>query len=342
MPCNLMRRPLVFLKTMKKYILIFTLLFFSNLNPILAEKFSVEKVDNPQLKGRRIYAVAHENGKVVWATDNRLFVFENGKISEVFDSSNSPLIEAATISAVGICEGAIWVTQINSSNGYGIFSFDGTAWSIFKDPGTEGILNNRIMKMHVDNDKTLWFGHEVQGVTKMIEAIPLKFANTKIMHLFKNRLLSLHMQLTHLWIGSNNGIVRYRSEISSNYYLNVDTWIYPDFPARAAYSIDDFKYGSIAVGTDVGIAIFDGKSWQMKKKDAGIKALPVLHLCKTPEGLWLGSPIGLQLWRENNPSELLMTDAGLPANRITAMVSDSSGNLFVGTESGACIVKVKK
>lgn len=302
-------------------------------------QFKINRIEHPALKGRRIYAVAHEAGKTVWATDNQLVVFNADGSEQVFNAGNSPLLEAATISAAGICDGVIWVSQINSSNGYGIFRYDGQNWATFKDPEKEGILNNRIMKIHVDADKVVWFGHEVQGVTRMVEAVPLKFSNTKIIHLFKNRLLSLHMQLTHLWLGSNNGIVRYRSEIKSNYYLNVDTWEYPEFPARAAYCIADYKYGSIAVGTDTGLAIFDGKNWRLLKKDAGIKALPVLHLVKSGKNLWLGSPRGIQLWNETAASDLLLTDAGLPANRVTAMAIDAAGNLLVGSENGACVVK---
>ncbi len=325
---------------MKQYSYVFLFLFlFLNLSANAAD-FKVRQVDHPLLRDRIIYAVAEEDGMVAWATDNRLVVFYKDGNNQIFTPENSPLIEAATISAVGICEGSIWVTQVNFSNGYGIFRFNGEKWEVFKDPEKEGILSNRVIRIHVDDDKVVWFGHEFQGATRMVESIPLKFSNTKILHLFRNRLLSIYMQLTHLWIGSVNGVVRYRSEIESNYYLNVDTWKFPEFPAKAAYCITEYLHNRIFVGTDTGLAVYDGKNWQLLKKNAGIKALPVLHMANCGNDLWLGSPVGVQCWNESQPSKLLTKEDGLPTHRVTAMASDQKGKLFVGTESGACIIEM--
>lgn len=322
---------------LKPILLLFLFVFLAS--SAHSANFKIQRIDHPLLCDRIIYAVAEEDGMVVWATDNRLVVFYKDGSSRTFDSKNSPLIEAANISAVGICEGSIWVTQINFSNGYGIFRFDGEKWDVFKDPEKEGILSNRVLKIHVDDDKVVWFGHEFQGATRMVEAIPLKFSNTKILHLFRSRLLSIYMQMTHLWMGSVNGVVRYRSEIESNYYLNVDTWKFPEFPAKAAYCITEYLHNRIFIGTDTGLAVFDGKNWQLLKKKAGIKALPVLHAVNCGNDLWLGSPVGVQCWNEKQPSRLLTKEDGLPGQRITAMASNRAGKIFIGTESGACVIE---
>ena len=324
----------------KKLFYCFVFVFVLN-SLAFAGNFSITQIDHQLLKHHRICAVAEEAGKTVWATHNQLVIFEEDGATKTFDSSNSPLIEAATISSVAIGEGTVWVTQVNTTNGYGIFCYDGQKWESYVDPYKEGILNNRIIQIHVDADKVVWFGHEFQGVTRMVEAIPIKFSNQKIMHLFKNRLLSLFMQHTHLWAGSINGIVRYRSEIKSNYYLNIDTWQYPEFPARAAYSISDFGHNQIVAGTDTGIAIFDGEKWSLLKKNAGIKALPVKHLARQGGNLWLGSPVGLQCWHPNQSSDLLRKDSGLPGNQITALARTGTGKILVGTESGAAIIETR-
>ncbi|MFZ5952913.1 MAG: hypothetical protein ACOYXC_19575 [Candidatus Rifleibacteriota bacterium] len=316
---------------------LFGLLLFCSAG--FGQNLVIEKIDHPLLNGKRICAVASENGLNVWATHNELVITHPDKRIEVFDHKNSPLIEAANISAVGICDGAIWVTQINSSNGYGIFHFDKGTWNVYKDPDNEGILNNRILRIHVDQDKTVWFGNEVHGVTKMVESIPIKFTNQKFIHLFNNRLHCLYMQLTHLWVGCNNGIVRFRSEIASNYYLNVDTWVYPEFPARAAYSVCEYGPETIAAGTDTGLALYDGKKWSILKKNAGIKALPALHLIKDGKFIWIGSSNGLQRWQLDTSSEILTTESGLPGNRVTCMTLENQGTLLVGTETGAAIIK---
>lgn len=313
------------------------MLFLSAFSFVLADEtdFQIIPIQHPELGKQFIRAVSGENGAFAWATAHKI-VFENNGVKTIFDPSNSPLLKSATIADLAICDGNIWVTQMDSGNGNGIFRFDGNQWQIFKEPEKEGILNNRIKTIHVDNDKVIWFGHEVQGVTRMLENIPMHFSSQKIMHLFENRLLSMHMQHTHLWIGSNNGIVRYRTEIKSNYYLNIDTWTYPDFPARAAYGISTFGYKSLAVGTDTGLAIFDGSSWQLLKKDAGIKALPVIFVVEIGKDLWLGSPAGLQRWQRDNPGKLLCEE--LPGFQITALSKDDQGNLLVGTNRGAALI----
>jgi ligand-binding sensor domain-containing protein len=283
--------------------------------------------------------VACTAGQIVWATHNQIFYKDGKKDYQVFDSTNSPLIEAADISDVAICNEEIWVTQINASNGYGIFHYDGKKWHVYQKPTTEGIINNRIMTIHVDTDDVIWFGHENQGVSQMVENVPMHFANQKIIHLFDNRLLSLFMQVTHLWMGSSNGIVRYRSEIESNYYLNIDVWKYPEFPARAAYSITDWGYDEIVAGTDTGLAIFNGKDWRMLKKKAGVKALPARCLLTENNSIWIGSPIGLQKWNPNKASALITSRDGLPGNRINDFCLDSDNNLLVATNRGAAIIR---
>lgn len=326
-------------KQMKNRIKLIITLFLFTASISYALDFEIEKIDHPILSKKRICAVACEGNLTAWATHNQIFFKDGKKSYQMFDSGNSPLIEAAEISDVVICNNEIWATQVNSSNGYGIFHYDGKKWHAYQKPTTEGILNNRIMTIHVDEDNIIWFGHESQGMTRMVEAVPMHFSNQKIIHLFDNRLLCLYMQVTHLWVGTSNGVVRYRSEIDSDYYLNIDLWKPPVFPSRSAYSITNWGYDEIVAGTDTGLAIFNGKDWRMLKKKAGVKALPAKCLLTENNTIWIGSPIGLQKWNPNKPSELLTKLDGLPGNRINDFCLDSDNNLLVATNRGAAIVK---
>ncbi|GAB4277726.1 MAG: hypothetical protein Kow0029_20640 [Candidatus Rifleibacteriota bacterium] len=329
---------------MKSRYILFALILalLTHLNAFSEELVKIEKVENKLLDGQRILTVCCKNGLTVWATHNFLVVYYPDGSQKTFDSSNSPLVEAATISDAAISDQRIWVTQINSTNGYGIFMLDGDRWQVFKDPDKEGILNNRIMKIHVDQDEKVWFGNEHQGVTFMVEAIPLKFENQKIIHLFENRLLSLFMQQTHLWIGTSNGVVRYRSEIKSNYYLNIDVWKYPEFPARSAFSLCEYQHNTIVAGTDIGLAIFNGKKWRLIRKKAGIKALPAKCLLPAGQDIWIGSPVGLQRWNPSRPSRLFNKTDGLPGNGINAICLDKQGNILIATDKGPAIAKIKQ
>ncbi|MGM0599046.1 MAG: two-component regulator propeller domain-containing protein [Candidatus Rifleibacteriota bacterium] len=324
---------------MKKTIKLIITLFLLTASIAYTKVLTIEKINHPILEKKRICAVASKGRQTVWATHNQIIYKHGKKKFQVFDPTNSPLVEAADISDVAICNKEIWVTQINATNGYGIFHYDGKEWHSYQKPTTEGILNNRIIKIHVDSDDVIWFGHENQGISRMVENVPMHFANQKIVHLFDNRLLNLYMQVTHLWIGTSNGIARYRSEIESNYYLNIDIWKYPEFPARAAYSITGYGYDDIVAGTDTGLAIYNGKDWRMLKKKAGIKALPARCLLTDNNSIWIGSPIGLQKWNPNKASELITSRDGLPGNRINDFCLDNENNLLVATNKGAAIIK---
>lgn len=326
---------------MNKQSILFCILAVFFVSAALADDLKIKHIDHPLLKDRRIYAVASEKDKTVWATRNRIVYFADEEI-KVFDSSNSPLIDSASISDVAICEGKLWVTQIGSTNGYGIFYHDNHGWSTFKKPEQEGILNNRILKIHVDEDNVIWFGHEYYGVTRMVENVPMLFKNQKVLHFFKNRLLSLHMQLTHLWLGSSNGIVRFRSEIKSKYHLNVDVWEYPEFPARAAYCLTTDHKNRLIAGTGSGIAVFADEQWQLFKKDNGIIALPVTHIEAIADNLWLGSPAGLQKWNSFGAGKTIFLSDKLPGRMVTALCSnENKTKLFVGCDEGGAIIDLK-
>jgi ligand-binding sensor domain-containing protein len=326
---------------MNKQHIFFCILAVFFVSAVFAEDYQIKHVDHPLIKDRRIYAVASEKDKTAWATRSRIVYFSR-EGTKVFDSNNSPLRESASISDVAICEGKLWVTQIGSANGHGIFHYDNHGWSTFKEPEQEGILNNRILKIHVDEDNVIWFGHEFYGVTRMVENIPMIFKAHKMLHLFKNRLLSLHMQLTHLWLGSTNGIVRFRSEIKSKNNLNIDTWEYPEFPARAAYCLTTDSKNRLIAGTGSGLAVFENKKWKLFKKDSGIAALPITHIEAIGNDLWLGSPAGLQKWSYTTADKTTLISDKLPGRKVTALCcNDNKTRLFVGCDEGGAIIELK-
>lgn len=303
-----------------------------------AEDFTISRVSHPFLVGKDIVAVAANNGLRVWALRNSLFVeYSDGSI-QIFNHENSPLVEAGNITAISICAGDIWVALSSAFGGLGVCKYDFHKWETIKFPDAPGLLNNRIVAMHVDKDDYLWLGHREHGVSRFVETVNPGFKSYKIMHFYDNTLLTVFMQLTHLWIGSSNGIVRLRSEIKSNFELNVDKWTFPEFPAREAFSISDYTDDQIVAGTSRGLAIFDGKSWSLLRKADGIEAIPVTHLQRSGQQLWLGSPHGLQLWSKEQPGKLLTEADGLPANRIKALCVDENGNLLIGTSMGAAMI----
>ncbi|MBU1106445.1 MAG: hypothetical protein KKB51_07250 [Candidatus Riflebacteria bacterium] len=320
-----------------KLLLLLTLIF-AQASAQGEESFVISPVSHPFLTNKEITAVAAREGLRVWALNNSLFVETSAGDIQTFTPENSPLVDAGNITAVAICNGEVWVAQNSTFGGLGVCRYDFSKWEALRFPDAPGLLNNRVVCMYVDNDDYLWLGHREHGVSRYVETVNPSFRSYKLMHFYDHPLLSVFMQLTHLWIGSSNGIVRLRSEISSNVELNVDSWVFPEFPAREAFSICDFTDDQVVVGTSRGLAFFDGKNWSILCKNDGIKALPVTNLQRCGDQIWLGSPVGLQLWSTNQPGRFFTQSDGLPSNHIKAMCIDENGNLLVGTSRGAAII----
>jgi hypothetical protein len=106
----------------------------------------------------------------------------------------------------------------------------------------------------------------------------------------------------------------------------------PQGPVRAVAQTSD---GYLWVGSDEGVARFDGLRFVALGIQEGLKAGPVSVLLGDSRGaLWIGSPeSGLSCWQDNRITTLT-TREGLPADAVTALAEDDVGRLWVGTEAG--------
>ncbi len=303
----------------------------------------IRPLQHPEISGNRICAVSGRGGIRAWGLRNRLFVEKADNSIQLFTADNSPIAAEGTITDVAVINDDIWVAQTAPSKDLGLLKFDGTGWQTFREPDAVGLLNNEIVDIHVDADENLWFGHRHHGLSQLVYLVNPTFkSHNKILHLFDNELLTSFMQLTHLWIGTANGIVRLRTELKSNFELNVDKWLYPEFPAREAFSICDYLEERVVAGTSRGLAIYDGKTWKLNGRNEGVKALPATHLQRDGDHIWIGSPAGLQHWSSSDPGRIYTEADGLPSNQITALTLDETGNLLIGTESGAAMIPAKR
>jgi ligand-binding sensor domain-containing protein/signal transduction histidine kinase len=109
----------------------------------------------------------------------------------------------------------------------------------------------------------------------------------------------------------------------------------PQSPIRALTQTHD---GYIWLGTDDGLARFDGLRFVAFGIPEGIKIGPVTTLLEDHRGaLWIGTADGgLSCWYSEHLTTLTTGD-GLPANSVTALAEDNSGRLWIGTDSGLVI-----
>jgi ligand-binding sensor domain-containing protein/signal transduction histidine kinase len=95
--------------------------------------------------------------------------------------------------------------------------------------------------------------------------------------------------------------------------------------------------GYIWIGTDDGVARFDGVKFVSFSLPEGLHSGPVHTLLgDSRDALWIGGGSGLICWRENRATTFTMKD-GLPSDAITALAEDQGGRLWVGTEGGLAV-----
>jgi signal transduction histidine kinase/ligand-binding sensor domain-containing protein len=106
----------------------------------------------------------------------------------------------------------------------------------------------------------------------------------------------------------------------------------PQTSVRALAQTHD---GYIWVGTDEGIARFDGLRFVSFGWREGLRSGPVRHLYEDTHGaLWIGSTAGgLTRWQDGQFTTFTVRE-GLPADSITALAEDGAGSLWGGTEAG--------
>jgi ligand-binding sensor domain-containing protein/signal transduction histidine kinase len=118
--------------------------------------------------------------------------------------------------------------------------------------------------------------------------------------------------------------------------LHFHSWLkeqgLPQSPARALIQT---REGYIWIGSDDGLARFDGLHFTAFGSQEGIKSGPVSALLEDDHGaLWIGSTDhGLSCWKDNQVTTLSTRD-GLPSDSITAMAEDPAGHLWIGTDAG--------
>ncbi len=109
-------------------------------------------------------------------------------------------------------------------------------------------------------------------------------------------------------------------------------------PQDLVRAIAQTQDGYIWIGTDDGVARFDGVRFVSFSLPEGLRSGPVRTLFGDSRGtLWIGSVGGgLIHWQNNRFTTFTMKD-GLPSDSITALVEDNQKRLWIGTRGGLSV-----
>ena len=111
-------------------------------------------------------------------------------------------------------------------------------------------------------------------------------------------------------------------------------------PQNSVRALVQAQDGYIWVGTDEGLACFDGVRFVPFDRRHGLRNGPVRTLFQDSSGyLWIGTTAsGLTRFRDGQAA-LFTIQSGLPADSITALAEDNQGRIWVGTEGGLAVLE---
>jgi ligand-binding sensor domain-containing protein/signal transduction histidine kinase len=149
------------------------------------------------------------------------------------------------------------------------------------------------------------------------------------------------LNLVFLLLFSGNGAVALESHRDLS-QLRHEVWLTESgLPQNTVHSIAQTRDGYIWVGTEEGLARFDGVKFTIfdKQNTPELKSNYIRALLADRFGaLWIGTAEGL-LRAQNGKFTGFTTNEGLPSNTIQAICEDREGNLWVGTAAGLGLFK---
>jgi len=187
-----------------------------------------------------------------------------------------------------------------------------------------------------DAQGRLWFSSTTRGIDYWKDDALKKADATFPMSGFDTRALLVDRDQT-LWAATfSAGLFRwsddrFRPDMGyANQYLSRNI--------RSIYSLFQDRSGRLWVGTERGLACWDGHAWQMFATNNGLTANIVRALADDADGrLWIGTEGGgLDCLQDGKITSVQPTN-GFPSKNISALYMDADGVLWVGTMGNGLI-----
>jgi ligand-binding sensor domain-containing protein/signal transduction histidine kinase len=204
-----------------------------------------------------------------------------------------------------------------------------------------------------DQHGKIWFGTFGSGVSWM-DPTTERFGRARQdvnepTSLPVDHIASMYASADSLWLGTTNGLLRRRFAVPGYQHFAEQTSLASTF-VRAILANDD---GSVWVGTeDQGLFLVDSESGTSQRfltpsvspsgESSGARSIH--RIARSHDGkLWVSSRDGLYLMQAERKATRLFqhepdNPASLPATRITTLLADEQGRLWVGTTAGLAVL----
>jgi ligand-binding sensor domain-containing protein/ActR/RegA family two-component response regulator len=245
-------------------------------------------------------------------------------------------------------DGYLWFATME-----GLVRFNGLTFEIFDQRNTPALRSARIRALYEARDGALWIATVGGGVVRRQNG---RFTVlTKENGLADDSVISIVETSDGLWIGTANGLNRYRDgrmtqylagqEISAlaagrdgSLWIGTTKGLYRNFAPVVPDPVDALaiaRDGTVWAGArDHVLRIAPGRATR-ESIALPIATVYVHHVIEDSRGtIWLATSPGGLLRLRDGKFDLLDKTKGLPSSSVRALAEDREGSLWIGTDSG--------
>lgn len=213
---------------------------------------------------------------------------------------------------------------------------------------TRGTAANNTYRVFVDNNKNVWVGtwgaglRKFNTLTEQFEEYQIKPLN--VYNKDYDIILSITQDYTGIiWIGTDGGgvckIDPYRKKFKAISNFGIDKAMLGNTHISAIY---EDKNGGFWLGAKGGGLNYSADKKNFVQKDIGLKTLRVSCFFENGNDLWVGTGDGLAILKDyaHNGKTIIVQRSNedittLSGPKVTAIVKDKSGTIWVGTQEQA-------
>ncbi len=275
----------------------------------------------------------HETGALFLDSDNSIWIGSPGELFHITPTgtiSYKPeggMVWDDVLDILRDHRGQLWVATFGS----GLLKFNNGDFTPFDWRGYR--TDNSIRTLFEDKDGSLWVGTGSMGVDRL-RATPFLAIN-KAAGLPNENIWTIEKDHQgYLWVGMDSGGV---AKIKDGKVVKIITEK-DGLPGKVAHSVCVSRDNSLWVGTDRGVARFNGDQVQIWDASNGLVHNQVRSIFEdNEERIWVGTLGGGISLFENGKIKNYGTVDGLPNNAVRWIDEDSQGRIWAITEGGPAI-----
>jgi ligand-binding sensor domain-containing protein len=274
-------------------------------------------------------------GNVWFGTDSGVSKFDGTKWTTY--TSNDGLASNLISSIASDASGSIWFGTWDS----GVSEFDGETWTTYTT--ADGLASNYVDAIANDQVGNVWFSTgldkstppgTIGGVSKFGDSHFTTYTLPE--GLVDNWITAIASDASgNTWFGTFEGAVSKFDGTTWTTYTSAN-----GLPSINSSTIASDPAGNVWFGTDGGVIKYNGDSWTTFT----LAANSITAIASDPKGnIWVGIELGCGRYYcdyggvskfEGATWTNYTTADGLADNHVTAIASDKSGNIWVGTNAG--------